>query len=148
MIVASITFYSVVVWIHVLAVVVAFGGVFAYPLLYSAFGGADALPTFHSTQARIGQRVVTPAMVIVLIAGIYLASDADVWSEGWVSGGLVGLILLFAITGMSTRWQRKAAQLATTSDPAYGALAQRLNTGAVASMVLVVVVLFLMVVKP
>jgi uncharacterized membrane protein len=148
MIVASITFYSVVVWIHVLAVVVAFGGVFAYPLLYSAFGGADALPTFHSTQARIDQRVVTPAMVIVLIAGIYLASDADVWSEGWVSGGLVGLILLFAITGMSTRWQRKAAQLATTSDPAYGALAQRLNTGAVASMVLVVVVLFLMVVKP
>ena len=148
MIVASITFYSVVVWIHVLAVVVAFGGVFAYPLLYSAFGGAGALPAFHSTQARIWQRVVTPAMVVVLLAGIYLASDSDAWSEGWVSGSFVGLIILFAIAGVSTGWQRKAAELATTSDPGYGALAQRLNTAAVASMVVVVVVLFLMVVKP
>jgi uncharacterized membrane protein len=148
MIVASITFYSVVVWIHVVAVVVAFGGVFAYPLLYSALGSAGALPAFHSTQARVWQRVVTPAMVVVLLAGIYLASDADAWSEGWVSGSLVGLIILFAIAGISTGWQRKAAELATTSDPGYGPLAQRLNTAAVASMVVVVVVLFLMVVKP
>ena len=58
------------------------------------------------------------------------------------------MILLFGIAGVSTGWQRKAAQLATTSDPAYDDLARRLNTAAVAAMVLVVVVLFLMVVKP
>ena len=87
-------------------------------------------------------------MVVVLLAGIYLATDADAWSEGWVSGGFVGMILLFGIAGVSTGWQRKAAQLATTSDPAYDDLARRLNTAAVAAMVLVVVVLFLMVVKP
>jgi uncharacterized membrane protein len=148
MIVAAVTFYGVVVWIHVLAVVVAFGSVFAYPLLYSALGRAGALATFHSTQALLWQRIVTPAMVVVLAAGIYLASDADLWSEGWVSGGFVGLILLFAIVGVSTRWQREAAQLATTSDPGYGPVAQRLNTAAAASMVLVTVVLFLMVVRP
>ena len=34
--IASVSFYNVVVWIHVLAVVVAFGGVFAYPVLASA----------------------------------------------------------------------------------------------------------------
>ena len=146
--IATVTFYNVVVWVHVLAVVVAFGGVFAYPLLASSLARAGALPAFHSTQATIWSRVVTPAMVVVLLAGIYLASDADVWSEGWVSGGFVGLILLFAIAGVSTGWQRKAAQLATTSDPAYDDLARRLNTAAAAAMVLVVVVLFLMVVKP
>jgi uncharacterized membrane protein len=136
--IASVSFYDVVVWIHVLAVVVAFGGVFAYPVLASALARAGALPAF----------VVTPAMVVVLLAGIYLATDADLWSEGWVSGSFVGLILLFAIAGVSTGWQRKAAQLATTSDPAYDDLARRLNTAAAAAMVLVVVVLFLMVVKP
>jgi len=146
--IATVTFYNVVVWVHVLAVVVAFGGVFAYPVLASSLARAGALPAFHSTQATIWARVVTPAMVVVLIAGIYLATDADVWSEGWVSGGFVGLILLFAIAGVSTGWQRKAAQLATTSDPAYDDLARRLNTAAAAAMVLVVVVLFLMVVKP
>jgi uncharacterized membrane protein len=148
MIVATVTFYNIVVWIHVLAVVIAFGAVFAYPLLHSALGRAGALPAFHSTQALVWQRVVTPAMVVVLVAGIYLASDHDLWSEGWVSGSFVGLILLFAIAGVSTGWQRRAAELATTSDPAYAPLAQRLNTAAASAMVLVVVVLFLMVVKP
>ena len=49
--IASVSFYNVVVWIHVLAVVVAFGGVFAYPVLASALARAGALPAFHSTQA-------------------------------------------------------------------------------------------------
>jgi uncharacterized membrane protein len=146
--IASVSFYNVVVWIHVLAVVIAFGGVFAYPLLASALSRAGALPVFHSTQALIWSRVVTPAMVVVLLAGIYLATDADAWSEGWVSGGFVGMILLFAIAGVSTGWQRKAAELASSSDPAYDPMARRLNTAAAAAMVLVVVVLFLMVVKP
>ena len=59
--IASVSFYDVVVWIHVLAVVVAFGGVFAYPVLASALARAGALPAFHSTQALIWSRVVTPA---------------------------------------------------------------------------------------
>jgi uncharacterized membrane protein len=142
--IAAVTFYSVVVWIHVLAVVVAFGAVFAYPLL------ASALPpeTFHATWVRLWSRVVTPAMVVVLIAGIYLASDADVWSEAWVSGAFVGIIILFAIAGMATAWERRAGELVATSDPAYPALASRLRGMAGAAMGIVVVVLFLMVVKP
>ena len=72
-------------------------------------GGARA-------ERPLGKLLMTPAMVVVLLAGIYLASDADVWSEAWVSGGFVGMILLFGIAGVSTGWQRKAAQLATTSD--------------------------------
>jgi uncharacterized membrane protein len=146
--IATVTFYNVVVWIHVLAVVVAFGGVFAYPVLAGALGRAGSLPTFHTTQAMLWSRVVTPAMVVVLAAGIYLASDADAWSEGWVSGGFVGLILLFAIAGVATGWERRAAQLATDNDPGYGLLAGRQRTAVLAAMVLVVVVLFLMVVKP
>jgi uncharacterized membrane protein len=147
--VATVTFYSVVVWVHVLAVVVAFGGVFAYPVLSAALERAGAAGVFHDTQVKVWSRIVTPAMVIVLIAGIYLASDSDAWSEGWVSGGFVGLILLFAIAGVSTGWERKAAALAAEGGgPAYDALTRRLRTGVTAAMVLVVVVLFLMVVKP
>jgi uncharacterized membrane protein len=146
--IASVTFYSVVVWVHVLAVVVAFGSVFAYPLLSAALARAGAQAAFHSTQVLIWSRVVTPAMAIVLIAGVYLASDADVWSEAWVSGGLVGIILLFAIAGMATGWERKAAQLAAAADPGYEAIAARLRGAVGAAMGLVAIVLFLMVVKP
>jgi uncharacterized membrane protein len=146
--IASVTFYSVVVWLHVVGVVVAFGGVFAYPLVQSALSRAGALPAFHSTQVVVWSRVVTPAMVIVLLAGVYLASDADAWSEAWVSGGFVGMILLFAIAGMATSWERKAAALAPAGGAEYDAIAGRLRAAVGAAMVLVVVVLFLMVVKP
>ncbi len=146
--IAAVTFYSVVVWIHVLAAVVAFGGVFAYPLMASAFGRAGALPAFHSTEVTIWSRVVTPAMAVVLVAGIYLASDADAWSEAWVSASFVGLILLFAIAGMATGWERRAAQLAAAGDAGYDAVASRLRLAVGAAMALVTIVLFLMIVKP
>jgi hypothetical protein len=146
--IASVTFYSVVVWLHVVGVVVAFGSVFAYPLVQSALGRAGALQAFHSTQVVVWSRVVTPAMVIVLLAGVYLASDADAWSEAWVSGGFVGMVLLFAIAGMATGWERRAAELAPAGGAEYDALAGRLRAAVGAAMGLVVIVLFLMVVKP
>jgi uncharacterized membrane protein len=146
--IAAVTFYEVVVWIHVLAVVIAFGGVFAYPVVGAALRRAGALPLFHSTWAQLWSRVVTPAMVVVLLAGMYLATDADAWSEAWVSGSFVGLIVLFAIAGIATGWERKAAQLAAASDAGYKALATRLRGAAGAAMAIVVVVLFLMVAQP
>jgi uncharacterized membrane protein len=106
------------------------------------------LPAFHSTWQQLWSRVVTPAMVVVLVAGIYLATDADAWSGVWVSASFVGLIILFAIAGVATGWERRAAQLAAASDPGYEALASRLRGAAGAAMGIVVVVLFLMVVKP
>jgi len=146
--IAAVTFYNVVVWIHVLSAVVAFGGVFAYPLLQAMLARAGALEAFHTTQAAVWSRVVTPAMVVVLIAGIYLATDADAWSEAWVSGSFVGLILLFAIAGIATGLERRAAALAGSGDPGYEPVAGRLRLMVGAAMLLVTVVLFLMVVKP
>jgi hypothetical protein len=49
---------------------------------------------------------------------------------------------------VATGWERRAAELAATNDPGYGLLAGRLRTAVLAAMILVVVVLFLMVVKP
>jgi uncharacterized membrane protein len=146
--IATITFYSVVVWVHVLAVVVAFGSVFAYPVIGGALRRANALPAFHATYVLLWSRVVTPAMTIVLIAGVYLASDADAWSESWVSIGLVGLIALFAIVGIATGWERKAAALAQSGDAGYEEIAGRLRLAVAAAMALVAIVLFFMLVKP
>ena len=54
--IASVTFYNVVVWIHVLAVVVAFGGVFAYPVLAScARTGRRAARVPQHAGARSGR---------------------------------------------------------------------------------------------
>ena len=47
----------------------------------------------------VGTRVMTPAMVVVLGSGIYLASDRDLWDRPWVSIPMVILIVLFGLGG-------------------------------------------------
>ena len=90
----AIVFYDVVLSIHVMAVVAAFGVWFAYPLLVVR-GDAAA----HRAQVRVARMVVNPAGTLALLAGVYLASDRSYWSEVWVSVPLVILIVLLGITG-------------------------------------------------
>src|SRR4051812_28243835 len=117
--------YDLVLTLHVLAVVVAFGAVFAYPVLSGLLGGTAA---FHRAQIVIWSRLVTPAMVVVLLAGVYLATDGDAWSEAWVSATLALLLVLFGLIGaLLMPGERRAAELATTGGPAYEAVAGRLR---------------------
>ena len=90
----AIFFYDIVLSIHVMAVVAAFGVWFAYPLLVTR-GDAAA----HRAQVRVARLVVTPAGTLALLAGVYLASDRSYWSEVWVSVPLLILIVLLGITG-------------------------------------------------
>ena len=145
---AAITLYDIVLWLHVLAAVVAFGSVFAYPVLLGALGRSDALGAFHAGQVVIWSRVVTPAMVVVLLAGIYLATDSDLWSEPWVSATIVILFALFAVIGAMTAVERRAAEVAVGGGPSYDAIVTRLRRMDGVAMVLVVIAVFLMVVKP
>jgi uncharacterized membrane protein len=145
---AAVTFYSVVLWIHVLSAVIAFGAVFAYPVMLGSVRRSDALGAFHAGQVLVWSRLVSPAMVVLLLAGAYMATDADLWSEPWVSGGLVVLVALFGLIGAMTTNERRAAEVAVGGGPGYDAVIARLRTMAGIAALLVVVALFLMVVKP
>ncbi len=138
--------YDLVLTLHVLAVVVAFGTVFAYPVLSGLLGGT---PAFHRASGVLWARLVTPAMTVVLLAGAYLATDRDAWAELWVSATLVILFVLFGITGAFFGPQeRRAAELAMRGGPQYDDVARRLRLGAFAAALLVVAAVVLMVVKP
>ena len=91
---AAILFYDVVLSIHVMAIVAAFGVWFAYPLLV-ARGDAGA----HGRRSAWRARSWTPAGSLALLAGVYMASDRSYWSEVWVSVPLVILIVLLGMTG-------------------------------------------------
>jgi len=94
-------------------------------------------------------RLVTPAMVVVLLAGAYLATDRGAWAEPWVSATLVILFVLFGITGAFFGPQeRRAAELASRGGPQYDALVGRLRLGALVAALLVVAAVVLMVVQP
>ncbi|MBJ7329763.1 MAG: DUF2269 family protein [Solirubrobacteraceae bacterium] len=151
--------YDVVVFIHVSAIIVAFGVTFAYPVIGAFVTRNDpkALPVLHRAQAQVGKTVISGGMLVALIAGIYLASDADLWSEVWVTIPFIILIILGGLGGMFFGPQEtKAAELAERDLAAgtgelsaeYQAVASRIAQVGLLTNVLILVAAFFMVVKP
>src|SRR5436305_12950196 len=102
MLLSGVAFYQVVLAVHIMAVVVAFGVTFAYPLFGLIGQRLDprAMPWYHRMQVLIGQRLVSPGLLVVLVAGIYLASKLHQWSQFYVQWGLGVAILLGALGGL------------------------------------------------
>ncbi|MGH2835015.1 MAG: hypothetical protein ACRDK4_08150 [Solirubrobacteraceae bacterium] len=96
------SFFDVVLAVHIMAVVFAFGATLAYPVLLGTITKADsrALPALYKALHAISTRVIMPGLTVVLIAGIYLASDGKLWSEFFVQWGLGVVIVIGAIEGM------------------------------------------------
>src|SRR5215213_6589034 len=99
---AAITAYSVSVFIHVTAVVVGFGATFAESVMFPVAQKLDVkhLPYVHRLQLAINQRLATPALVVVLLTGLYQVSEGD-WSFGdaWISASFAILIALGGLLG-------------------------------------------------
>jgi len=96
-----VEFFQLVLAVHILAVVLAFGVTFAYPLFGIVGARMDprAMPWFHRMQQVIGRRLINPALLIVLVAGIYLASHLHQWGATYVQWGLAAVVVLGGLEG-------------------------------------------------
>ena len=93
---------NLVLAVHISAVMVAFGVTFAYPIVAVVGERLDrrAMPWFHRVQVAISRRLINPGLLVVLLAGIVLASDEHQWkhfyvqwaSESWWSWALGGIV--------------------------------------------------------
>jgi len=155
----AVALYDFVLTIHILAVVVAFGVVFAYPVLDAQMhkAGPGDLAALHRLHLALGRRVISPAMVVVLLAGLYLALDRYSLGDPWISATLAILFVLFALTGaVLTPTDRRLAELAERDANAGGGAPsedyRREERKAAAfgslALALVLVAIFLMVAKP
>lgn len=155
---ATITGYSVGLFIHILAVVLALGPTFGYGFIFSvAPQYPKATPALLAGVQRIDRYLVNPGMIVLLIAGIYLMSKGN-WdaSESFISLGIAAIIVLFGLQhGFFQPQARKAKALAErdlqagdTLSPEFDAISKRLGqVGSLAGLIVVVAVFF-MVVKP
>jgi uncharacterized membrane protein len=156
---ATITAYNVGLFIHVLAVVLAFGPTFAYGI-FIGFADTNApasVPAMLRAVNLTNLYLVTPAMVVVLAAGIYLLAKGDISaSESWVTVGFIAIIALFGLVhGYFGPRTRKGIDLAERDlaaggelSPEYRSLsAQMARVGQVTGLI-VAVTIFFMVVKP
>src|SRR3978361_569559 len=114
---ATVRFYDVVLWIHVTAVVTAFGALFAYPVFLALNARAPLTQRAPSHRLQIGfsKRITGPVIVVVLLAGVYMATDAHLWSQTWVT---VPLVMLIIIAGLGATVLRRNEELMVTTSEA------------------------------
>ncbi len=131
---------------------------FAYPLLdgYARRTNAADLVALHRFQVLMTSRLITPAMVVVLAAGLYLALDR--WSLGapWIGATFAILIVLFGLAGaVFTPLEKRCLQLAERDardgggrSADYERPTRKLAAFGVLVWLLVVAAIFLMTAKP
>jgi uncharacterized membrane protein len=156
---ATITGYSVSLWIHISAVVVGFGATFAEAVTFPVAMKLDKrhLPYVHRLQLFINQRLATPALALIIVTGIYQVSDGN-WKFGsfWISATfLIAIVLGGLLGGYFIPTDRKLAvqvekELADGGELSEDYLAQVRREGMFGTIsgVLVILAIFLMVTKP
>ena len=95
----AVTFYNVVVWLHVSAVVLAFGPTYAFGL-YIALAQRKyprAMPAIIESQIAISRSFVTLGGILIFITGMYLAGDVWEFSDFFVIWGLLAIIALLGL---------------------------------------------------
>jgi hypothetical protein len=154
--------YEFVLAVHVMAVVAAFGVTFAYPIMFAvaARHGARSLPLMHRVEYTIERWLINPGLLVVVLAGIYLASDGHHWSEFFVQWGIAVALVIGGVVGVVMIPTAKRAELVAERDVGahegadiemsaeYQTLVKRLSTVGTLLSVLVLVTILFMVVKP
>jgi uncharacterized membrane protein len=159
---AAIELYDIFVFLHVTAVMVGFGATFAEAVMFPVAMkvGVRHLPYVHKLQLAINQRLATPAMVVILVTGIYQTSERWDWGEGWISATFVILIVIGGLLGgyfipadrklgpMVEREIAAAGDREVVLSDEYQRLARREGAIGALTGVLLIVAVFLMVTKP
>ncbi len=159
-----VTFYLVVKFVHVAAVVLAFGPTFGYAFFQGVAERTNprAIPAVVRAQEVTDRFLVIPGIVVVAAAGIYMVSDSPAFDFGtlFVSVGMIAVIVLF-VMGLTffRSIERRLGDLAERDIAAagsgevelsdeYWAASKRSAIGGSLAGVIVLVAVFFMVVKP
>ena len=98
----AVTTVQLSLWIHVTAVVVGLGMTFAEALLFPVAMKMNPrhLPYVHRMQLTINRYVANPALLLILITGIYQVSEYNMsFGSFWISASFAIVIILGGITG-------------------------------------------------
>ena len=146
--------YKIAVFLHILAVVLAFGPTFGYALFFSvAPQFPRATPAILAGVQRCDRYLVNPGMIVLLLAGLYLLSDGP-WetSDAFIGVGFLAIIVLFGLQHAFFQPQtRKAKELAERDLKAGDALSDQFEAvserigkvGGLAGLIVVVTIFFM-----
>lgn len=160
---ATVDAYNISLFLHISAVVIGFGATYAEAIMFPVAMKVDKrhLPYVHRLGMAINQRLATPAMVVILVTGIYQVADdpgdAIGFGDPWVSASFLILIVLGGLLGgyfvptdrrLAEMAERDLASGSGEMSAEYQAGAKRIGAVGGLAGVLVLVAIFLMTTKP
>jgi putative membrane protein len=96
--------------LHIIAVIAWMAGMLYLPRLFvyhcEAEIGSKQSETFKVMERRLLKAIMTPAMIVTWLAGLYLAWAGHWFSAGWFHGKLLLVLLLSAVHGFFVRCVR------------------------------------------
>ncbi len=161
LLVPAVVFWQIVLAVHVVFVVAAFGLLLTYPLITMAAERLDrrSLPVILRVRMLLGRSLVNPGLLVVVISGVYLAAQQHQWQDFYVWWGIAGALAIGGLEGaLVARQSARLAELAQRDVGLFGEaggswssdyLAARNRADQVNALlaVIVVVTTFLMVVQ-
>ncbi|HEX2232616.1 MAG TPA: DUF2269 family protein [Thermoleophilaceae bacterium] len=160
----AVTFFEIVKFLHVAAVVTAWGVTFAYPVLQRVAEKQDprAVPYFWRAVGRVGMVIIGPGAGLILITGVVMVIDSPAFGFGdlFVTVGMIAIIVLIAFGPLFfTPAERRLAEAAEREIAAagggevrfsedYEAASRRYAMVGRINGLIVLIAIFFMVVKP
>ena len=150
-------------FLHITAVVVGFGATFAESIMFPVATMTDKrhLPYVHRLQRAINQWLAGPALLVILVTGLYQVSDADFdFGDFWLSASMTIIIIIAALQGgyfipedrrleaMATRDIAASGAGEVTMSEEYMRRSRREGIVGALTGLLVLIAIYLMVTKP
>jgi uncharacterized membrane protein len=147
-----LTWYEFLLFVHIAAAVIWLGGAFTlqmYAMVVRRGGDAEELARFAGRAGSLGERMFTPASLLVVIAGIGLMIDGNWdWDQLWVIFALVTFAASFLTGVLVLAPIAKRIPVVGPTTPTGRALIERLFTILRIDLAFMYAIVFAMVVKP
>lgn len=155
---AAVEFFDVIRWVHISAVVIAFGPTFAYGIFFTVTQKRDprSMPAVLQAISTVDRSLVTIGGAVVLATGIYLTIDRFSFGDVFVNVGLLAVIVLLGLThGFFLPTYRRAGAAVARDIEQAGAGEVKLSTefdrltrraaqvGTLASLIVIVTIYFM-----
>lgn len=123
MVAAAVQFYDVILFVHIAAVVIAFGPFFAYPIFATVVERSDprSIPALMRGFETVDRTLSTGGAIVALAAGVYLTIHRWEFSDVFVGVGIIAVLVILGLThGFFIPRERKIAELAERDVAAAG----------------------------
>lgn len=132
--------------LHVVAVIAWMAGMLYLPRLFvyhaAAEPGSVQSDTFKVMERRLLKAIMTPAMAVAWVLGLWLAYQGGWFKAGWLHGKLALVLALSGVHGMLAGQVKRFARDGNTKSSRYYRVLNEVPT------VLMVGIVILVVVKP